>query len=383
MASAVLVLALLAFGVLVAVNVMQVNAALADQRDALAADQDLTDARLAVVGEALAARSYTAEPSTTNLDRLRESVDVASTRLHGAVQARQVDAAAADRLLSEHRAFTDAAWAMVEHTLNGDTDARRVADQTVQPAYFVLRDDLERVAESLHLRAEQRIVDLQAVQRRTSVAQALGGSVVAVVVTSVLRMLLRYQRRIRVQSRQHAHEAMHDALTALPNRAGFSASLARVVDDVRQGATAAVALIDLDDFKTINDTFGHRAGDDVLVAVADVLRNCGREHDVVARLGGDEFAVILKGMPAGSGLDEWTRKATAALHFTLRLDRTEITVSGSVGASAVRRADDAAAVTHRADQAMYRAKAAAESRATAVDAVDTPQYAVRVADSLR
>lgn len=125
----------------------------------------------------------------------------------------------------------------------------------------------------------------------------------------ILRLVaqaLTNQFRIEVESnrqRRRADEAealaMTDPLTRLPNRRAFTtrfeAELARAG---RQGTPLALLLIDVDDFKSVNDTRGHAAGDSVLVALAEVLRRVARTEDLAARLGGDEFAVVLAGASA-------------------------------------------------------------------------------------
>ncbi len=87
--------------------------------------------------------------------------------------------------------------------------------------------------------------------------------------------------------------ALHDALTDLPNRVMFHQRLQDALRRVKRGEACAVLCLDLDRFKTVNDTLGHPVGDKLLVAVADKLRGLIRETDTVARLGGDEFAIIL------------------------------------------------------------------------------------------
>jgi diguanylate cyclase (GGDEF)-like protein len=89
-----------------------------------------------------------------------------------------------------------------------------------------------------------------------------------------------------------AHMAQHDPLTDLPNRMLFHDRLKTALAQVKRGGMMAVHYLDLDNFKPVNDSFGHQAGDALLVSVATRIRKSVREHDTIARLGGDEFAVL-------------------------------------------------------------------------------------------
>ena len=93
-----------------------------------------------------------------------------------------------------------------------------------------------------------------------------------------------------------AHMALHDSLTGLPNRALLNQQLEHAITRGKRGELVAVHLLDLDHFKTVNDTLGHPAGDKLLQMVADRLRPLVREADTVARMGGDEFAVVQVGI---------------------------------------------------------------------------------------
>ena len=163
------------------------------------------------------------------------------------------------------------------------------------------------------------------------------------------------------------HIADHDALTGLFNRRRFEEELERhIAHGRRYGVSGALLLIDLDDFKEVNDGYGHKAGDTVLTAVADVLDSRLRETDVVARFGGDEFAVL---MPVGGETEaaELAELLTAAVH------REVPTPAGPLYASAGYAIFDEATtsdeVLSRADDAMYADKGAARRAAPALGRV--------------
>lgn len=158
-----------------------------------------------------------------------------------------------------------------------------------------------------------------------------------------------------------------DALTGLPNRRHFELALEREIDRVaRAGEPALLLLLDIDHFKTVNDQYGHAAGDLVLQAVATVLQDCLRPMDTVARLGGEEFGAILPNCPPAFGqtVAERILKRVAGSRITVSAQQTvQITVSGG-GAYAPQWVRSSAKLwTERADQQLYRAKAEGRNRA--------------------
>jgi len=156
------------------------------------------------------------------------------------------------------------------------------------------------------------------------------------------------------------HQAFHDPLTDLANRALFTdrvaAALSRRVDS---GTTAvAVLLLDLDDFKTVNDSLGHAAGDELLVAVASRLRSCVRPGDTLARLAGDEFAILLDELDDRDDVTAVARRVGKRLEAPFEVDAMEIAVRASIGISLGQSPDDRPEDLMRdADVAMYAAKA--------------------------
>ncbi len=164
-------------------------------------------------------------------------------------------------------------------------------------------------------------------------------------------LLLRESARNRTQ-------ALHDPLTGLPNRKYFNEhlSVAKARCD-RDGRQMAIHVIDLNDFKGINDTLGHRAGDQLLIAVAERLKSCVRQQDTVARQGGDEFAVIQESIDNAEVSARLARRICESIATELEIDNTRIFPSASIGVSLYPEdADEADQVLVNADLAMYRAK---------------------------
>jgi diguanylate cyclase (GGDEF)-like protein len=152
--------------------------------------------------------------------------------------------------------------------------------------------------------------------------------------------------------------ATHDSLTGLPNRVTFNELLEQSIKLARRDASkCAVLFIDLDRFKTINDSLGHAAGDLLLVETGKRLRDCLDESDVVARLGGDEFVVILNNVTGPDQIAHLARRILASLLPTLNLAGHECRTTGSIGIAIYPdNGEDAHTLTKNADIAMYIAK---------------------------
>ncbi|GGK31151.1 hypothetical protein GCM10010124_24990 [Pilimelia terevasa] len=170
-------------------------------------------------------------------------------------------------------------------------------------------------------------------------------------------------RELRDAQSQLAHQASHDTLTGLANRRLFNQRLA---DLTGEGAAGSVALLDLDDFKSVNDRLGHQVGDRLLVAVAARLAGCLRPGDTVARLGGDEFALLLPGLAAAHGTVVLDR-VSEALHRPIEVDGHALLVRSSAGLAGLAPGLDPTEVVRRADLAMYAAKEAGKSRYVSYD----------------
>ncbi|MFI8807068.1 MULTISPECIES: bifunctional diguanylate cyclase/phosphodiesterase [unclassified Micromonospora] len=169
----------------------------------------------------------------------------------------------------------------------------------------------------------------------------------------------------------HAYAATHDALTDLSNRRHLlDEGSAQLTTRHADGVTALV-LIDLNHFKEVNDTLGHGAGDQVLIQVAERLRDAARPDDLVARLGGDEFAVLLRGLPAPAVASHRAEALLNALHDPLDVDGMRISVEASGGIAVAPATGGMPELLRRADVAMYQAKRAGQRLATYAPARDT------------
>ncbi len=154
-----------------------------------------------------------------------------------------------------------------------------------------------------------------------------------------------------------AHQAHHDALTGLPNREKFRERMDEELKRALRGGSFALLCLDLDGFKSVNDTLGHAAGDELLKHVAERLRNCVRETDTIARLGGDEFAVIQ--ISTGQPVDATTlaRRICKAVRAPITLGDNEVVVETSIGiAIAPKDGIGQEQLLKNADMALYRAK---------------------------
>lgn len=164
-----------------------------------------------------------------------------------------------------------------------------------------------------------------------------------------------------------ARESVTDDLTGLSNRRGFDEALTREVERAKRfGDDLGLVLFDLDDFKAINDTFGHQQGDVVLREVSRVLRETSREIDATARYGGEELAIILPGtdLQGAFNLAERVRERVAALRIPLLLEEGTIRLTTSCGVSSLPvNASDEASLVAAADAALYEAKGTGKNKA--------------------
>ncbi|MBI1309648.1 MAG: diguanylate cyclase [Proteobacteria bacterium] len=154
------------------------------------------------------------------------------------------------------------------------------------------------------------------------------------------------------------HDAMSDSLTGLANRRTFEKELERSLATARRyGRRHAVLLIDINDFKSINDNLGHLTGDAVLTHIARLLRQNIRPTDIAARLGGDEFAVILNELRAVENADHRAQEISQTISHTPCIgEKSTVHVSISIGCSVFGADDEISEILEKADKSMYANK---------------------------
>ena len=211
-------------------------------------------------------------------------------------------------------------------------------------------DELRELVEGLERRAEERTRAFETAHAELEATNLEIGAA-----NEELQRLLREQERLQSEL---AYRALHDPLTGLANRSMFQERLEHAFRVSQRGV--AVVWIDLDHFKEVNDIFGHDVGDEMLLAVADKLRETVRETDDVARMGGDEFAIVLP------NVIETEAQMVADRILAAMTDRSafRLQVGASLGIGwQSSNVGDGRQLINRADQAMYRAKAAGGGQA--------------------
>jgi len=168
----------------------------------------------------------------------------------------------------------------------------------------------------------------------------------------------------KIYEKELSELAFRDPLTGLANRANFCDrvrfALARANE---RNASAVIIFFDLDNFKSINDTFGHTAGDQTLRTVAERVLGCLRSNDMAARLGGDEFTILIEHIKAIDHSLPVVERLLSVLMEPIRLNGVDVNIGGSIGvAISVPNEDNVESLLHKADQAMYRAKRSGKGR---------------------
>jgi diguanylate cyclase (GGDEF)-like protein len=180
----------------------------------------------------------------------------------------------------------------------------------------------------------------------------------AVLYTVLFRIVAGASRTLRRQAEVNEHQALHDALTDLPNRTLFHDRVGQALAvSRREHISVAVMIMDLDRFKEVNDTLGHASGDELLTQAGARLRAALRESDTVARLGGDEFGVLLPKVVDSVAAASVARKLRKAFEEPFTIHGLALQIEASVGIALYpEHGDDVHSLLQRADVAMYVAK---------------------------
>ena len=213
---------------------------------------------------------------------------------------------------------------------------------------------LQQLAQVAHAARRERAFDRRVPPAHIAELDSLGNDF-----NALLDELESWQSHLQTENETLAHQASHDSLTNLPNRAYFEARLTRTLRSLNKTRDkAAVLFLDSDRFKGINDAYGHAAGDAVLVAVATRIRAQLREDDVVARLGGDEFAILLTPLHKVEDAQRIAEKIIASMLEPILLPGQACVVTSlSIGIAVYpEHGASAQELLCAADSAMYQAK---------------------------
>lgn len=164
------------------------------------------------------------------------------------------------------------------------------------------------------------------------------------------------QEELRENIERFEYKSFHDGLTGLYNRNYFSEQMARLGKNLARSAPVSIICIDIDGLKIINDTLGHKVGDDLLISAAKILASCFREVDVVARVGGDEFCAILPGVDQKAALSKKTSISKQIRAFNREGPAVPLNMSIGVATSQVLDTESVYDVYQRADENMYQYK---------------------------
>ena len=232
---------------------------------------------------------------------------------------------------------------------------QRVHDQSEKMEQITRLDDIKKIKSALaHEVAQMRnIVEVKKDQDRRKV-QLLAGQVEC----------------LRQELEKSKVKSMTDGLTGVYNRQAFDDTIADIIERSRvMGSTFSLLMLDLDDFKKINDTHGHPVGDQVLVALCQKCRNAIRSDDYIARYGGEEFSIILAGASLRNALKKARgicRTISASRYATCGDQKDDyLTITVSIGVTEFKPNDTPQSVISRADKALYKAKNSGKNRAVA------------------
>jgi diguanylate cyclase (GGDEF)-like protein len=212
------------------------------------------------------------------------------------------------------------------------------------------------------------VVAVQAALGQPAAVPIMVGASVVLFLLVAARMAIMIDQRKALEQRLE-FQAFHDPLTGLPNRALLGDRLEQALARTgRQAGKAAMLLVDLDNFKPVNDSFGHEAGDQLLLEVAKRLRGFLRPTDTAARLGGDEFVILLEGVEGEEQAVGVAKRVVEVLQAPFTLGEEEVAVGASVGIALSEAQDRPRDLLRKADLALYRIKAKGKAGYAAFEA---------------
>ncbi len=306
----------------------------------------------------LSVRSYILSPNKTDLaqyERTINQLDQTITRLNRLdanhpIMRKLVRTEAIPRIETATQ-FYDTQFELVKDGDRASAEARRYQGmqfiETFRPVDARLRTDVNRIIAEATQRSEQ--------------ASNAAKWVIVVVASIAVLVLIAFIQTFRMERSKQVliHRSLHDALTGIPNRRAFDERLEKLLEEAKQGRTPlSLILIDVDAFKSYNDTYGHLKGDECLKEVARVIKRQAR-HGQVARYGGEEFTVLLtRGIEETRHIAERIRQDILDLNITHEQYEPLCRVSVSLGlTSLVPEAQTTEKeIIDQADQALYRAK---------------------------
>jgi diguanylate cyclase (GGDEF)-like protein len=314
-------------------------------------------ARLAVETEALLEHKYRLEPGP----EARARFEQAARSLDAAVQFLLQHGDEADRqpiatLTADHRRYVRAVRQEFAAVDAGDQRRVLAIEEDNGPLFEKVAAQVETGA--AHER-DETLAGLVALRRHVVVATPIIFGTGLGLLVVFCAVLVGYQRRTERQAAENQHQALHDGLTGLPNRTLLRDRTSQAIHQAdRELTPVALALLDLDRFKEVNDTLGHHHGDQLLVQVGQRLQATLRQVDTVARLGGDEFAVLLPRIHTAEGAATVATKLQAALAEPFTIEDLSLDVEASIGLAIYPdHGTDPDQLLQHADIAMYAAKA--------------------------
>jgi diguanylate cyclase (GGDEF)-like protein len=377
-ASACLAVALLALSGVATWSAFATSAAAKAATRAARLDDAYNAARFDISAEESLERKYRFEPSAD----VREQHLAAKADLDAALAIVSQDGDPANRQIAADVTRRNASYLIATDQVFAATDrgdaaaATAIDHSSVDPIFNTMQKIVYTQAvvhSGVDAKADRRLLGIESVARwATSLAVGVG----AVLILLFSRLRKQSTKAHRAQSDLNEYQATHDELTGLPNRGLFAALLESALAEARETqGSVAVVLLDLDRFKEINDTLGHRHGDYLLQQIGPRISAALRDVDVLARLGGDEFVLLFPSQATGqqaihAALD-LTRRILDALHEPFMVDDVSLAVEASAGIAVwPAHGDTGEVLLQHADIAMYLAKSRHEDVAQYNGALD-------------